>query len=142
MIKEATLEDLSQLKCLYLEYNPNFEKLYNLKKILLNKDQTIYIYKENVAVLGFIILEKTFETLSIIHLYVEKNNRHKKIASLLLDYTISNSTEFENIILEVRVDNIVAINLYKKFDFKIINIRRKYYNGTDAYVMERKIQFE
>ena len=44
--------------------------------------------------------------------------------------------KFEKIMLEVRCDNSSAIKLYKKFNFKIINIREKYYDGQDAYVME------
>ena len=40
--------------------------------------------------------------------------------------------------LEVKVDNINAIKLYEKFDFKVIHIRRGYYNGVDALIMERK----
>ena len=40
--------------------------------------------------------------------------------------------------LEVKVDNINAIKLYEKFDFKVIHTRRGYYNGVDALIMERK----
>ena len=39
-------------------------------------------------------------------------------------------------LLEVRCDNINAIKLYKKYNFKIINIRKNYYENNDAYVME------
>ncbi|MGI5898796.1 MAG: ribosomal protein S18-alanine N-acetyltransferase [Christensenellales bacterium] len=39
--------------------------------------------------------------------------------------------------LEVRVSNEAAIGLYKKLGFKILSVRKKYYedNGEDAYVM-------
>lgn len=39
--------------------------------------------------------------------------------------------------LEVRVSNKAAIGLYKKLGFKILSVRKKYYedNGEDAYVM-------
>ena len=42
--------------------------------------------------------------------------------------------------LEVNTENIAAINLYKKFNFEIINTRKKYYEGKDAYIMERRIK--
>ena len=34
-------------------------------------------------------------------------------------------------------ENEKAIKLYENMNFKIINIRKKYYNDIDAYVMER-----
>jgi ribosomal-protein-alanine N-acetyltransferase len=43
--------------------------------------------------------------------------------------------------LEVRKSNIPAINLYKRFGFEIISIRKEYYsdNKEDALVMALKI---
>ena len=52
-----------------------------------------------------------------------------------MEYMI-NIFNYERIMLEVRCDNIYAIKLYKKYNFKIINIRKNYYLNNDAYVME------
>lgn len=42
--------------------------------------------------------------------------------------------------LEVRVSNIVAINLYEKFGFKKVRIARSYYSdGEDAYIMVKRL---
>ncbi len=142
MITLATLDDIPLLKELCIEYKPNFNELYNIEDLLKSKFHKIFIYKENLSIVGFIILEETFETLSILHLYVQKNYRRKKIATMLIEHTILTAKEYMNIILEVRTDNLAAVNLYKKYNFKIINIRKKYYNGIDAYVMERKINLE
>ena len=44
--------------------------------------------------------------------------------------------ECENITLEVRVSNKVAINLYKSCGFNVVATRKRYYeNGEDAYLM-------
>ena len=40
--------------------------------------------------------------------------------------------------LEVRKSNIPAQKLYKKFGFNEISIRKGYYNGEDAVIMEAK----
>lgn len=38
--------------------------------------------------------------------------------------------------LEVRVDNEPALRIYRKFGFKKVNVRRRYYaNGEDAFLM-------
>lgn len=142
MIQIASLKDLEKLIKVCSDYKNNFNRLYDLNTLLTSNMHQIFIYKEKDMIIGFIILEITYETLSILHLYVKPEHRRKNIASLMLDYAISECDKAENIILEVRVDNIAAINLYKKFDFKIINIRKKYYNGIDGYVMERKMNFE
>ncbi|MEG1351383.1 MAG: GNAT family N-acetyltransferase, partial [Bacilli bacterium] len=56
----------------------------------------------------------------------------------LLETLINKEKNFINILLEVREDNIFAIKLYEKYGFEKIGIREKYYNKTDAIVMERK----
>ena len=48
----------------------------------------------------------------------------------------------EQLFLEVRVDNLPAINLYNKLGFREINRRKNYYGDVDALVMERNIKNE
>ena len=51
--------------------------------------------------------------------------------------SVANESKCENITLEVRVSNVAAISLYKKYGFIIANIRKSYYsdNHEDAYLM-------
>ena len=43
--------------------------------------------------------------------------------------------------LEVRKENIPAIELYKKFGFEIVTTRKNYYqNQEDAYLMGRRLE--
>lgn len=142
MIQEATIKDAKNLISICTLYKKNFNELYDIEYLLKNNINKIYLHKENDIIKGFIILEIIYETVSVLHLYVREEERNKKIASNLIDYIISEFNEAQNIILEVRVDNNAAINLYKKFNFQVINTRKKYYNGIDAYVMERKISYE
>ena len=52
---------------------------------------------------------------------------------------ICEQKNISNITLEVNENNIYAIKLYEKFDFKEIGRRKKYYNGIDtAIIMELK----
>ena len=39
--------------------------------------------------------------------------------------------------LEVSSSNIIAINLYKKFDFKQVGCRKKYYNNEDGLLFTK-----
>jgi ribosomal-protein-alanine N-acetyltransferase len=49
------------------------------------------------------------------------------------------SSSAEEVVLEVKVHNEKAINLYKKNGFAPVGLRRKYYaDGSDALLMSRK----
>lgn len=122
MIKETN--DISYLNTL---------SSYN---ITLNAFSHILIYVKDDEILGFLDYSKMYENMEINYIYVKEEYRKKGVATELLNYMIT-TNNFNNITLEVNTKNLNAINLYKKFDFKIINIRKNYYNGVDGYLMER-----
>ena len=80
------------------------------------------------------------------HLYktsIIKKLSNKGIGSLLINRLIKFLKELNilYIYLEVRASNNVAIKLYDKFDFKLINTRKKYYNDNeDALLYTLKIK--
>lgn len=72
-------------------------------------------------------------------LAVHPQYRKKHIADILL-YSLFielKSKDVKWLTLEVRVSNIAAINLYKKFKFKQLGIRKKYYqdNNEDGLIL-------
>ena len=123
MIKETT--DISYLNTL------------SSYQITLNAFNHILVYEIDNKIIAFLDYSKMYEKMEIYYIYVLNEFRHNHIATKLLEYMINNN-EFENITLEVNVNNIGAINLYKKFNFEIVATREKYYNGVDAYLMERR----
>lgn len=131
MINKCNINDINRIIELGKLINTNFDKLNNLEEIIKNKEIIGY-YIDNKLV-GFIIFKTMYEITDLLYIVVDKLYRRKSIASKLLEELIGNS---EKVMLEVRCDNDNAIKLYKKYDFKIINIRKKYYENMDAYVME------
>ena len=81
---------------------------------------------------------KLFDESEILILYVDKLFRKKGIAKKLINYLI-NPINSKSILLEVSNKNLPELNLYEKFEFKIINIRKNYYQDSDAYVMRKVI---
>ena len=59
----------------------------------------------------------------------KKKNSYSLIKVISIQDKITNAIPLAN--------NYIAIKLYENMNFKIINIRKKYYNDIDAYVMER-----
>ena len=133
MVNNCNIKDIDKIKELGNLINNNFSKLNNIVELISNENIIGY-YLDN-ELIGFVIYESLYEILDILYIVVEPIYRKKGIASILIQYLIDNK-DFEKIMLEVRCDNSNAIKLYKKFNFKIINIRKKYYGNTDGYVME------
>jgi len=141
MIITGTLEDLNAIYELGSLINSNFKNNYP-QESLFNDYTNILVYKNNVEIVGFIHYEIMYETVNILNIVVKPTERRKNIGTLLLDNMLSDlcNKNIEHILLEVSTENIAAINLYKKFNFEIINTRKKYYQGIDAYIMERRVK--
>jgi len=75
----------------------------------------------------------------IINLAVRKTHRHRGIGELLLIATIDLAAQLNAriITLEVRASNTAAVNLYGKYGFIQVELRRAYYvdNKEDAILM-------
>ena len=72
--------------------------------------------------------------------FVIPEERGKKISSSLADKTLKDLKEkgVREVFLEVREKNSVARNLYEKFGFNIVSVRKKYYNDGENAVIYKK----
>ncbi len=134
MISKYQSKDIDAINNLGLEINPQFKALFNINR--LPKYEDIIVYKENNKLVGFLHYFNNIDYGEIINLIVIKEKRNNNIASSLINHLINDLNK--RIILEVRESNMAAINLYQKFNFKIINTRKNYYNNESGFVMERK----
>ncbi len=141
MIRYAQLKDIQRINELGETLHNNFTKLFRVNEIINEEISKVLVYVDDDKVIGFLIATCLYETVDILSIVVDQEERQKKVASNLIDYLISEFDDnVETITLEVAVNNVPAINLYKKFGFEIVNIRKKYYNGIDAYLMGRRLK--
>ena len=134
MISKLTKEEVQEVIQLGTMLNTNFSKLFHIEN--LNPNETIYIYKENNNIKGFIHTQNGLDIIDLLNIIVKPEYQNQGIGSILLKYIIDNKQD-KKLMLEVRSKNINAIKLYQKYDFKIINIRKNYYKDDDAIIMER-----
>ena len=134
MISKLTKEEVQEVIELGTMLNPNFSKLFHIEN--LNPNETIFIYKENNNIKGFIHTQNGLDIIDLLNIIVKPEYQNQGIGSILLKYIIDNKQD-KKLMLEVRSKNINAIKLYQKYDFKIINIRKNYYKDDDAIIMER-----
>jgi len=76
------------------------------------------------------------DEVEILNLAVHPDHKRKGVATLLLN-TLTAPTQH----LDVRQANIIAINFYRKHDFRKVGHRRKYYTHPtdDAIMMTRQL---
>lgn len=142
MIREFLETDFESIYDLGNEITNSFSQTNDLIQIKKDPYTKILVYLHEDKIVGFIMYTILEETIDILNIIVSKENRHQRIASCLIDFMISDMpSTIKSITLEVRKSNLPAINLYSKFGFEVINVRKKYYsNGEDAYLMGRVIK--
>ena len=94
---------------------------------------------EKDKIIGFLLYSLIYDRIEIEQFEVITKERRKGIGDKLLKYLIEKYQDIsiKNITLEVKEDNIAAINLYKKYGFKKVSTRENYYDGINGIVMER-----
>lgn len=133
MVSSCSISDIDRILYLGSLINKNFKRVNDIEKII--EENKIIGYYDNNRLVGFLIYDGLYEIVDLLYIVVDPIYRRLGIASELMNYLIDNE-KFDKVMLEVRCDNNSAIRLYKKFNFKIVNIREKYYENMDAYVME------
>ena len=137
MIRELRNTDIENLIKLLLNYDKHIENHFNFKEYLKNDIYNQYVYVIDDKIVGYILITVIDDLVEIHLLYVDNLFRNQKIGTKLIDYIV-NKYSSHRFLLEVAINNYIAIKLYENMNFKKINIRKKYYDVIDAYVMERK----
>lgn len=117
--------------------------LYKLGNHQFNVSMAGLIDKEIVSyAVSFFILDE----LHVSNVAVKKNFRRKRIGESMLWISMQVGLEMgANIVhLEVRKSNAAAIELYKKYQFELVGIRKGYYEheNEDALLMSRNLKLE
>lgn len=137
MISEMNLQDLENIKgCLLTDFD-NFWSYNILKQELENGKSKCFVAKQENEIVGFAGILLIIDQVNIMNIVVKKDKRNFGIGSSLLEEIIRYSKihNATSITLEVNEKNIPAIKLYKKYGFKQVGLRRKYYNNEDNAIL-------
>lgn len=117
----------------------DYWSLKSFEDIFLQDINYYFVAVLNQKIVGFIGCIDICGEVDITNVAVLKEYRGKNIGTALLAKLLEFLKEknAKKIFLEVRITNISAINLYKKFGFEEYNIRKGYYNKPkeDALLM-------
>lgn len=98
-------------------------------------------YVEDNKSLGYLEYSLIYDRMEIDQFMVLDEYRNNGIGTKLLAHLISLAISYRvvNITLEVRISNKIAINLYKKFGFREVALRKFYYGDEDGILMEKQV---
>ncbi len=118
-----------------------FDNPYSLVTIGQDiSNNKVIVMKIDDKVAGYITISHVLDEAEIERIAVSKKYLRQGIASALMEYALNQMKQAgaTKIYLEVREDNVPAINLYRKFGFAITGKRKAYYHdGTDALTMAK-----
>ena len=136
-ISEMTENDIKEIEPILNSEFDNFWNINNLKNDFENENSVYFVARLNNQIVGFAGILKICDESNIMNIVTRISKRHLGIGSKLLQTLIAKSKELgcTSITLEVNEHNTNAINLYKKFNFKRIGLRKKYYNNTDDAIL-------
>ena len=109
-----------------------------LFEVLANKtDKNLWIYEVDNDVVGFIIDMRYKDEINLLNIAIHKCLQGMGHGLKMLKKYIKSLPCKYSIYLEVNKNNIKALNLYTKFNFERVSIRKSYYtDGGDAINMQ------
>ena len=142
-ISKMSIEDLKSIKDILSSNFDNFWS-YDVLEDELECDNSYVIVAKNSEniIVGFAGLKVILDEANIMNIVVKKDFRNCGIGAILLKNIIKKARKLEikKIYLEVNDTNLPAINLYKKFNFKQIGIRKKYYGNNNGILMDLSLE--
>ena len=121
----------------YCKIEDNFEKKWAKKEFysFISNQDNIFILSDPKPV-GYLMAKVTTDEIEIISILIDKKFRKIGIGKSLLNklLSIALKKKIKNIFLEVSVENQIAINLYKKFNFIKVGKRENYYLQHGKYI--------
>ncbi len=140
LIRLMTVEDIPEVSLLHENL---FSQAFNFIDYAVQQDFYYGIVIEvDCTIVGYLVGQIIFEMADLFYVAIDPRYRSLGYGKLLVERFILDASENggENMTLEVRRSNYVAIHLYEQCGFLSAGIRKNYYaDSEDAVLMTRKI---
>lgn len=147
-IRDMTVDDLQQVYAIELAAHKTPWSLQLLNGCLQVGYHCLVIESLNesaACILGYLICRFKASQCHILNLCIDPMHQRNGYGEQLLKHTIDSidQTQFDTVMLEVRPSNVAALNLYHRFGFSQVRVKRNYYRDEtgfeDAVVLEKKL---
>lgn len=141
-IQSMRLYDLEEIQDILQTDFDDFWNFEIFKEELVNNNSNYLVLRYDNEIVCFGGIKTILDEANIMDIVTKKDKRNHGFARLILNELIEISKEnnCNSITLEVNENNLPAIHLYEKFNFKEVGRRKKYYrNGDTAILMTLQI---
>ena len=107
-----------------------------LKSSFKSNSTKFYGIFHNQRLICFSCILETLDDVNILYIATRQEYKRQGFAKKMMSFLINKLKENQTLSVEVKSKNACAIKLYESFNFKTLNIRKKYYkDGDDALCM-------
>ncbi len=143
-LRPATLHDLDGIMAIeQISFSAPWPRTAFAEEIEGRSWSRVIVAEENDRVVGFIVYWIITTELHLLNLAIDPQWRRRGIASSLVEHLVERGRKERRteILLEVRITNRSARDLYHRFGFRKLAVRPGYYtdNGEDALVMSLRL---
>ena len=143
-LSESDLPSMMRIERGVFEYSWSASLMKD--SILSAHTETWGVFSADEQLIGFVIISSIFDEAEILNFAIARDKQKQGFGQKLLAYIMNHLAykEIQKLFLEVRVTNIPAISIYKKYGFEQISIRKDYYrvgdSHEDALVLQATLQ--
>lgn len=137
MIRKAIIDDINTINILGEKLHNNFKKTFHIETEINNESALVLVCELECKVVGYVYAINLIDNFDLLSLFVNEDYRNNNVGKMLVT-KLQETVKDKPILLEVSDKNINAINLYSKTGFEIINVRKNYYEDSDALIMRWK----
>lgn len=140
IVREMTYNDIASVADVDKKAFPDAWKTESFVDEFKKDYSHYFVAETDGEILGYAGIWCIYETAELIRIATTPSHQKKGIAKELMKAILdcAKTCECERMMLEVRKSNTPAQELYKKFGFGEISVRKGYYSGEDAVIMEAK----
>jgi len=141
IIRYASLNDIDRIYEIEKRVFSNPWSKESIKNELDNYSKSLNLISEiDGQLMGYFFSHMISNEVHILNIAIDVSFQHRGNGEDFFNQIFKKYLEYANVFLEVKRTNLPAINLYHKFGFEEIDIRKMYYSdGQDAVVMSRKV---
>jgi ribosomal-protein-alanine N-acetyltransferase len=141
-IRKGTAEDIQRIFEINLELEMDQWTLNKFEMVFENQLTVWVACDVSGKIIGFLIYLICLDEARIINITVAKESRGMGVGKHILTHSIEDiihNQHLHYVMLEVRADNFVALNMYTDLGFRLLTVRKDYYTDKvlqDAYLMQ------
>jgi ribosomal-protein-alanine N-acetyltransferase len=146
LIRPMIKEDLPSIISIetHIQAYPWTEKMF--LDCFNNHEYEAFVLEYSNEISAYLITQSILDECHILTIGVAENFQNQGLASKLINFLIKHlehqPKNCQRILLEVAESNLSAINLYKKFEFNQIGLRKNYYQNVAQERSDNALVFE